>query len=110
MCKTIFTIGHSTHTHDSFRALLRQHQISALCDVRSVPASRYNPQFNRNNLQETLLQAGITYIFLGRELGARSDDPACYENGKVQYDRLSRTELFHIGVERLKTGMVQGFR
>ena len=110
MGQSILTIGHSTHTHEAFLTLLRQHEISVLCDVRSVPNSRFNPQFNRNNIQETLLHAGINYVFLGRELGARSDDPKCYENGKVKYDRLAQTELFHSGLERLTAGLAQGFR
>jgi Domain of unknown function DUF488 len=44
-------------------------------------------------------------VFLGKELGARSDDATWYVNGKVQYDRLARTELFHHGLQRVETGM-----
>ena len=42
---------------------------------------------------------------MGNELGARSEDPACYEHGKVQYDRLAQTELFRRGLERVQEGM-----
>jgi uncharacterized protein (DUF488 family) len=42
---------------------------------------------------------------LGKELGARSEDPACYEHGKVQYERLAQTDLFQQGLERIKKGM-----
>ncbi len=105
MQHTIFTIGHSTHPQERFIALLRQHRITALCDVRSKPYSRFNPQFNREELKEFLRECGIKYVFLGKELGARSEDPACYENGKVLYDRLARTDLFRLGLERVQKGM-----
>lgn len=110
MQNTVFTIGHSTHPQERFIALLRQHGITALCDVRSKPYSRMNPQFNREELNEVLLAQGIEYRFLGKELGARSDDPNCYENGKVQYDRLAETELFKYGLKRVLRGMRDDFR
>lgn len=100
----IFTIGHSTHTIDRFVDLLHQHGVNAIADVRSVPYSRMQPQFNREALMGTLKEHGIAYVFLGKELGARSDDEACYENGRVQYRRLAGTETFRAGLERVRTG------
>jgi uncharacterized protein (DUF488 family) len=107
---TVFTIGHSTHEQGRFIALLCQHGITALCDVRSKPYSRMNPQFNREELEKSLIAGGIAYRFLGKELGARSDDPACYEDGKLQYTRLAQTELFKCGLKRVLSGMKDGFR
>jgi len=75
--------------------------------VRSHPYSRMNPQFNREPLKAVLAAAGIAYVFLGHELGARSDDPACYLAGKVQYDCLARTAQFHAGLERVREGMAR---
>lgn len=98
---TVFTIGHSTHEPDRFITLLSANGIDALCDVRSMPYSRMSPQFNREQIQSSLEKAGISYLFLGKELGARSDDPSCYEDGKVRYDRLARTALFQRGLERV---------
>ena len=71
----IYTIGHSTHPIEHFISLLHGHGVDALADVRSVPYSRYNPQFNREALSETLKEQGIAYVFLGKELGGRSKDP-----------------------------------
>jgi uncharacterized protein (DUF488 family) len=105
MQETVFTIGHSTHPQERFIALLLQHGITALCDVRSKPYSRVNPQFNREDLKKALLEHGITYVFLGKELGARSEDDACYANGRVQYDRLAHTKLFRLGLDRVRNGM-----
>jgi uncharacterized protein (DUF488 family) len=110
MQRLVFTIGHSTHTQEHFISLLLQHGITALCDVRSKPYSRVSPQFNREELEKALLVRNIAYRFLGKELGARSDDPACYENGKVQYDRLAKTDLFQNGLKRVQSGMKQDFR
>jgi uncharacterized protein (DUF488 family) len=107
---TVFTIGHSTHPQERFIDLLRRHDITALCDVRSNPFSRINPQFNLDVLKKVLPEHGTKYIFLGKELGARSDDPACYEDGRVQYDRLARTELFRQGLARIQDGLNKGFR
>jgi uncharacterized protein (DUF488 family) len=101
----LFTIGHSTHPIDEFIGLLKMHGITAVADVRSDPYSRYNPQFNRENLQPELKQHGIAYVFLGKELGPRSDDPGCYEDGKVSYQRLARTALFQEGLNRVRQGM-----
>ncbi|WP_439577209.1 DUF488 domain-containing protein [Elioraea sp.] len=103
----ILTIGHSTHPLTRFIALLKQHGVTAVADVRSAPYSRFNPQFNKAELERSLKAEGIRYVFLGRELGARSDDPACYEKGRVQYARLARTEAFRQGIERLRHGATE---
>ena len=80
----IFTVGHSTHAAEAFVALLRTHGVTAVADLRSAPYSRFNPQFNRETLARALEAQRIRYVFLGRELGARPDDPACYEDGRVR--------------------------
>lgn len=104
----IYTIGHSNHAIEHFIALLQQHGIRALADVRSTPYSRFHPQFNRERLQASVAAGGIRYVFLGEELGARSKDPACQDqNGRVSYAKLARTPLFRRGIERLQTGMQQ---
>lgn len=101
MSRPIFTIGHSTHPLERLLELLQQHGVLALYDVRSSPYSAMNPQFNRDVLQSTLPPQGIEYVFLGRELGARSDDPACYVNGRVSYERLAQTEAFQRGLNEV---------
>ncbi len=98
----IFTIGHSTHPIEKFVGLLQQHDIQVVADVRSTPFSRFNPQFNRASLAYSLASAGIRYEFLGEELGARSSDPGCYENGRVSYARLAATPLFRRGLEHVR--------
>lgn len=100
----IYTIGHSNLGISAFLAHLRRHDVTAVADVRSQPFSRHHPQFNRDALRASLKQAGIAYVFLGRELGARSENEDCYVDGVVQYDRLAQTALFQQGLERLLKG------
>jgi uncharacterized protein (DUF488 family) len=100
----IHTIGHSTHSAEKLRELLLSAEVNAVADVRSSPYSRINPQFNRETLQADLRRVRIQYVFLGRELGARSEDRSCYRAGKVQYDRLAKTALFEQGLDRVCRG------
>ena len=100
----VFTIGHSNHTLDAFLTLLSKHEVSAVADVRSAPYSRFCPQFNRDVLTATLKAANIRYSYLGRELGGRSDDPACYQGGQIQYDLVARTSVFREGLARVVGG------
>jgi uncharacterized protein (DUF488 family) len=104
MTDAIYTVGHSTHSIQRFIELLEGQSIMAVCDVRSRPYSRVNPQFSRESLKQALQASNIKYVFLGEELGARSEDRSCYQNGQVQFDILSQTALFNQGIERVKTG------
>ena len=103
---TILTIGHSTHTLEAFVGLLRRHEGDCVVDVRSTPYSRFNPQFNREPLARRLAECGIEYTFFGDALGGRSDDPACFENGRIRYDRLAATALFRQGLDRVVQGIL----
>jgi uncharacterized protein (DUF488 family) len=100
----IYTVGHSTHTIEMLLNLLEQNDITAIADVRSSPFSRHNPQFNKDTLSAELRKRGIAYVFVGKELGARSNDPSCYESGKVRYGRLAKTSVFKAGIERVLSG------
>jgi len=100
----VLTIGHSTHTLEAFLELLKQHDVSAVADVRSVPYSRFNPQYNREPFAEALEAKGIRYVYLGSDLGGRSEDPSCYEDGRIRYDRVAATESFRGGLARVVHG------
>ena len=101
---TIFTIGHSNHTFEKFSNLVNTYRITAIADVRSVPYSGLHPQFNREIFNLSLKQQGIDYVFLGKELGGRSDEPAFFENGRVKYRLLAQTKIFKQGLDRLREG------
>ena len=74
----IFTIGHSTHPIEEFVHLLQAHGVEQLIDIRTVPRSRTNPQFNRDTLPNSLKDSGIDYLHmpaLGGLRHARADSP-----------------------------------
>lgn len=100
----VFTIGHSNLKFAKFVALLKQHGIQALADVRSSPYSQYNPQFNREPLQRALRKQGMSYVFLGEELGARRSEPECYVNGRADYSLIAQTPAFIRGLDRIMQG------
>ena len=65
---TIYTIGHSTRTIDEFIHILQAFEIELVVDVRTIPGSRYNPQFNQDELRRHLEQVDIGYSHI-KELG-----------------------------------------
>jgi uncharacterized protein (DUF488 family) len=71
MKPTIYTIGHSTYTVDEFVAMLQAFHIEMLVDVRSIPKSRHNPQFNKDELEKSLRKYKIDYMHLGLLGGLR---------------------------------------
>ena len=96
------SIGHSTHEITRFLALLHENVVKVVADVRSSPYSRYNPQFNRENLRRALLANGIRYEFFGEELGGRPDGDEFYDReGHVLYGRVAKTSGFNDGLSRL---------
>ena len=101
---SVLTIGHSRQGVEEFLALLELHAVTAVADVRSVPFSRWTPQFNQDPIKSALRIRGLSYVFLGKELGARTDDPSCYVDGKVQYRRLAATASFQQGLQRVLDG------
>src|SRR5512140_2119057 len=78
--RTLYTIGHSTRTLDALVDILRAFRVTRLVDIRSVPRSRTNPQFNIDVLPATLQRAGIAYVHLA-SLGGRRTKSRRIENG-----------------------------
>src|SRR5882757_760791 len=96
---TLYTIGHSTHPADYFLDLLREHRITCLVDVRSIAASRYNPQYSKDALSGFLKSNQIMYLHFAEEFGARQTDPNVFdEEGKVDFERVRATGNFKRGV------------
>jgi uncharacterized protein (DUF488 family) len=72
---TILTIGHSTRTLDEFVDLLKAYHVTLVVDVRSVPRSRHNPQFNKETLPNSLKLAGVRYVHMPDIGGLRRPKP-----------------------------------
>ena len=108
---TVYTVGHSNQSLDSFLKLLANARIDTLADVRSQPASRFLPQFDADALRDAATNAGIRYIFFGDTLGGRPPERAFYdEAGRVRYDLVAASERFAGGVEKLLRGVRRGLR
>jgi uncharacterized protein (DUF488 family) len=103
---TVFTVGHSTLPIERFLALLAAYDIERLADVRTVPRSRRNPQFNAEALSDSLRTAGISYVPF-RELGGlrkpRPDSPnSGWRNESFRgYADYMQTPGFAAGLARL---------
>ena len=76
---------------------MNRHGIKILADVRSSPYGRLD-HFNREYLSAELKAAGIEYVFLGKELGARRDERECYEDGMAVYDKIATLPAFQQGL------------
>jgi uncharacterized protein (DUF488 family) len=100
----ILTVGHSTHSYESFLCLLRKSNVTAIADVRSSPHSRHFPQFNRDTLRDELRMDGIAYVFLGDQLGGRPKDKAFYCDGVADYEKMATANEFDEGIERVIDG------
>jgi uncharacterized protein (DUF488 family) len=105
--REILTIGHSTHPIERFLALLREHSIEAIADVRRRPASRRNPQFNSRALEVALEEAGTVYVPFGDELGGlrqpRSEGATSSLSGALAaYAQHAQSDEFAAGLRRLE--------
>ena len=98
----ICTVGHSNHTWERFRDLLRPHGIDVLVDVRTNPASRHAPFANRRRLPTLLAHESIDYVHLGDALGGKPADRSLYlPDGAPDYQKMGAKPEFLRGVEEL---------
>ncbi len=103
----IYTVGHSTRSTEELVELLHAHGIRTLVDIRTVPRSRTNPQFNQDTLPKTLARADIRYVHLPRLGGlrhARKDSPnSAWRNASFRgYADYMGTDEFAQGLEELR--------
>ena len=106
MTGVLFTIGHSTHTIEELISILRAFEIETVADVRTIPKSRHNPQFNENNLKEELEKQGLRYIHLEKLGGLRHTTRAsvntAWENSSFRgFADYMQTAYFKTGIEEL---------
>ena len=104
----LYSVGHSSQSQEEFLELLKRHDVNCIVDVRSLPASKYTPQFNMDPLKWFLKKNDIQYLHFGEEFGARRTDSLNTE-GQVDFEQAARTIKFKRGVERLMNGLQKGF-
>jgi uncharacterized protein (DUF488 family) len=100
----VLTIGHSTLPYERFLSLLRGAGVNAIADVRSAPYSRQFPHFSRDELSDELRSDGISYVFLGKELGGRPSERKFYCEGVADYERMAQAPEFSKGLDRVIEG------
>ena len=100
---TIWTVGHSTRSAEEFKGILKAHQIAALIDVRSFPGSRRCPQFNKEQLQQSLAEANVVYKHMPSLGDRRRPNP---ESKNIAWKNSSfRAYADHLETEEFKHGI-----
>jgi uncharacterized protein (DUF488 family) len=97
----LFSIGHSNIPAERFVAMLQAAEVSAVADVRSVPASRRFPWFSGEALVARLASAGIAYMAMGNLLGGRPRDNGLYRDGVADYEAIAVRPEFRAGLDQL---------
>jgi uncharacterized protein (DUF488 family) len=111
MKPTVYTVGHSTHQLDFFLELIKTFEINCIVDVRSSPASTYNPQYNQEPFKHFLKKNNITYLHFADEFGARQTEPDLLDSdGKLDFEKFRKTRAFKNGLERIWQGVEKGFK
>lgn len=106
----LYTIGYGARSVEELVALLGSLAIEYLVDVRTSPYSKFKPEFNQELLRYQVERQGLRYLFLGDTLGGQPKDPACFTDGKVDYDKVRAQPFFQAGLERLRKANAQGLR
>jgi uncharacterized protein (DUF488 family) len=106
MNKTIYTIGHSTHAIEEFVDMLKANAVELIVDVRTIPKSSHNPQFNSDMLEKSLRTAGIEYRHLpglgGLRHAKKDSVNAAWENASFRgFADYMQTEDFERGLTEL---------
>jgi len=108
MMNTLYTIGHSNQSQDEFLTKLQAYGVDCVVDVRSIPASKYSPQFNGDALKWFLRWKDVQYLHFGDEFGARRTD-CINDEGLVDFELAVHTPAFLSGVARLQKGLEKGY-
>ena len=107
----IYTIGHSNYTVERLIDMLRYYHIDCVVDIRGTPYSKYNIQFDKETIRETLTKEGFIYIYMAKELAAKRENKiSYYDEGYSDFERVVLEEEFKKGIERLKSGCEKGYR
>lgn len=102
----IYTIGHSNYPVEKLISMLRHYGINCVVDIRGIPYSKYNIQYNKETIAKTLKAAGFLYIYMAKEFAANRDNKISYnEEGYSDFEKVITEKEFLNGIERLKIGI-----
>ncbi|MDU1314846.1 MAG: DUF488 domain-containing protein [Clostridium septicum] len=107
----VFTIGHSNYTVEKLIDMLKHYDINCVVDIRGTPYSKYNIQFDKENIKYTLNKEGFIYIYMAKELAAKRENKISYNNeGYSDFEKVVYENEFINGIKRLKDGCTKGYR
>ena len=107
----IFTIGHSNYKVEKLIDMLRYYNINCVVDIRGTPYSKYNVQYNKETIRDTLIKEGFVYIYMAKEFAAKRENKESYnKEGYSDFEKVIYEEEFKNGIERLKNGCKKGYR
>lgn len=107
----IFAIGHSNYPYEKLIDMIKKYNVNCVVDIRETPYSKYNIQYNKEDLKESLNKDGFLYIYMGYEFGAKRQTRESYnEERYADFKEVIKEELFKRGVERLKKGIEMGYK
>lgn len=107
----IYTIGHSNYPVEKLIDMLKRYDINTVIDIRGTPYSKYNIQYNKETIANTLREAGFLYIYMARELAAKRENKKSYnKEGYSDFEKVIAEEEFLKGIERLKLGCEKGYK
>jgi Uncharacterized conserved protein len=107
----IYTIGHSNYSVERLIDMLNYYKINCVVDIRGTPYSKYNIQFNKETIRNTLLNRGFMYIYMGKEFAAQRENRELYtDDGYADFEKVVEDKDFLDGIERLKLGCKKGYR
>ena len=107
----IYALGHSNYPFDKFIEILKKYNINCVVDIRAIPYSKYNTQYNKEFFQSNLKRLGYTYIYMADEFGAKRKTRESYNSeGYADFEKVIFEDSFKKGIERLKIGCKKGYR
>lgn len=107
----IYTIGHSNYPIEKLINMLRYYDINCVVDIRGIPYSKYNVQYNKETIANTLKEAGFLYIYMAKEFAANRDNKISYnKEGYCDFEKVVTEKEFLNGIKRLKEGCKKGYK
>ncbi len=107
----IFTIGHSNYNVEKLIDMLRYYNINCVVDIRGTPYSKYNIQYNKETIRDTLIKEGFVYIYMAKEFAAKRESKISYnKEGYSDFEKVINEEDFKKGVNRLRIGCEKVYR